>query len=57
MPSHALFGLGVPELVVIAGVAELAAKEFESELKPEPEDHVTGSSPVAMSNKEDFICH
>lgn len=28
-----------------------AAKEFESELKTEPEDSVAGSSPVAMSNK------
>ena len=31
-----------------------AAKEFESELKTEPEDSVAGSSsPVAMSNKEE----
>lgn len=31
-----------------------AAKEFESELKTEPEDSVTdSSSPVAMSKKED----
>ena len=28
-----------------------AAKEFESELKTEPEDSVADSSPVAMSNK------
>ncbi|CAH8299267.1 unnamed protein product [Eruca vesicaria subsp. sativa] len=74
---NALFGLGVPELAVIAGVAALlfgpkklpeigksigktvksfqqAAKEFESELKTEPEDSVgSSSSPVAMSNKEE----
>lgn len=30
-----------------------AAKEFESELKTEPEDSVADSSPVAMSNKEE----
>ncbi|CAF2011360.1 hypothetical protein Bca4012_079044 [Brassica carinata] len=79
LTCNALFGLGVPELAVIAGVAALlfgpkklpeigksigktvksfqqAAKEFESELKtePEPEDSVAGSSsPVAMSNKEE----
>ncbi|KAJ4900730.1 hypothetical protein Rs2_14681 [Raphanus sativus] len=77
LTCNALFGLGVPELAVIAGVAALlfgpkklpeigksigktvksfqqAAKEFESELKTEPEDSVTGSSsPVAMSNKEE----
>ncbi|CAN6862077.1 unnamed protein product [Brassica oleracea] len=74
LTCNALFGLGVPELAVIAGVAALlfgpkklpeigksigktvksfqqAAKEFESELKTEPEDSVAGSSPVAMSNK------
>ena len=28
-----------------------AAKEFESELKTEPEDSVADSSPVAVSNK------
>ncbi|XP_010455196.1 PREDICTED: sec-independent protein translocase protein TATA, chloroplastic-like [Camelina sativa] len=76
LTCNALFGLGVPELAVIAGVAALlfgpkklpeigksigktvksfqqAAKEFESELKTEPEDSVTDSSPVAMSNKEE----
>ncbi|KAL0737934.1 hypothetical protein Bca4012_014144 [Brassica carinata] len=77
LTCNALFGLGVPELAVIAGVAALlfgpkklpeigksigktvksfqqAAKEFESELKTEPEDSVAGSSsPVAMSNKEE----
>uniref|UniRef100_A0A1J3JZ82 Sec-independent protein translocase protein TATA, chloroplastic n=1 Tax=Noccaea caerulescens TaxID=107243 RepID=A0A1J3JZ82_NOCCA len=70
LTCNALFGLGVPELAVIAGVAALlfgpkklpeigksigktvksfqqAAKEFESELKTEPEDS------VAMSNKEE----
>lgn len=30
-----------------------AAKEFESELKTEPEDSVADSSPVAMSSKEE----
>ncbi|KFK31934.1 hypothetical protein AALP_AA6G178200 [Arabis alpina] len=72
LTCNALFGLGVPELAVIAGVAALlfgpkklpeigksigktvksfqqAAKEFESELKTEPEDSV----PVATSNQED----
>ncbi|VVB15301.1 unnamed protein product [Arabis nemorensis] len=77
LTCNALFGLGVPELAVIAGVAALlfgpkklpeigksigktvksfqqAAKEFESELKTEPEDSVADSSPVAMSsNKEE----
>jgi sec-independent protein translocase protein TatA len=71
-----LFGLGVPELAVIAGVAALlfgpkklpeigksigktvksfqqAAKEFESELKTEPEESVAESSQVATSNKEE----
>ncbi|KAF8048273.1 hypothetical protein N665_2582s0003, partial [Sinapis alba] len=74
LTCNALFGLGVPELAVIAGVAALlfgpkklpeigksigktvksfqqAAKEFESELKTEPEDFATESAPVAMSNK------
>ncbi|CAA0405383.1 unnamed protein product [Arabidopsis thaliana] len=76
LTCNALFGLGVPELAVIAGVAALlfgpkklpeigksigktvksfqqAAKEFESELKTEPEDSVADSSQVAMSNKEE----
>ncbi|CAA7025987.1 unnamed protein product [Microthlaspi erraticum] len=76
LTCNALFGLGVPELAVIAGVAALlfgpkklpeigksigktvksfqqAAKEFESELKTEPEDSASSSSPVAMSNKEE----
>ncbi|KAL1208919.1 Sec-independent protein translocase protein TATA [Cardamine amara subsp. amara] len=77
LTCNALFGLGVPELAVIAGVAALlfgpkklpeigksigktvksfqqAAKEFESELKTEPEDSVAdSSSPVAMSKKEE----
>ncbi|CAG7860028.1 unnamed protein product [Brassica rapa] len=86
LTCNALFGLGVPELAVIAGVAALlfgpkklpeigksigktvksfqqnlwcfclfvmmqAAKEFESELKTEPEETVADSSTVAMSNK------
>ncbi|CAL9231503.1 unnamed protein product [Arabidopsis halleri] len=75
LKCNALFSLGVPRLVVFAGVAALlfgpkklpeigksigktstsfqqAAKEFESELKTEPEDSATNSSLVAMSNKE-----
>ncbi|CAI8615563.1 unnamed protein product [Vicia faba] len=67
---NALFGLGVPELVVIAGVAAIvfgpkklpevgrsigktvksfqqAAKEFESELKKEPDS--TGGEPSEKS--------
>ncbi|CAJ2631489.1 unnamed protein product [Trifolium pratense] len=74
---NALFGLGVPELVVIAGVAAIvfgpkklpevgrsigktvksfqqAAKEFESELKKEPDS--TGGEPseksIAVSEQE-----
>ncbi|CAD5332964.1 unnamed protein product [Arabidopsis thaliana] len=76
LTCNALFGLGVPELAVIAGVAALlfgpkklpeigksigktvksfqqAAKEFESELKTEPEESVAESSQVATSNKEE----
>ncbi|CAK8544779.1 unnamed protein product [Lathyrus sativus] len=74
---NALFGLGVPELVVIAGVAAIvfgpkklpevgrsigktvksfqqAAKEFESELKKEP-DSARGEpseKPIAVSEQE-----
>ncbi|KAJ4719663.1 sec-independent protein translocase protein TATA, chloroplastic-like [Melia azedarach] len=73
----ALFGLGVPELVVIAGVAALvfgpkklpevgksigktvrsfqqAAKEFESELKKEPdsETDTPGEKPTAVSEEK-----
>ncbi|CAL5194615.1 unnamed protein product [Lathyrus oleraceus] len=74
---NALFGLGVPELVVIAGVAAIvfgpkklpevgrsigktvksfqqAAKEFESELKKEPDS--TGGEPsekpIAVNEQE-----
>ncbi|KAJ0253076.1 Sec-independent protein translocase protein TATA [Hirschfeldia incana] len=76
LTCNALFGLGVPELAVIAGVAALlfgpkklpeigksigktvksfqqAAKEFESELKTEPEDSVADSSPMSNKTEEE----
>lgn len=43
----------LPILMKLCGVLMQAAKEFESELKTEPEDSASGSSPVAMSNKEE----
>ncbi|XWS64702.1 hypothetical protein CRYUN_Cryun05aG0026100 [Craigia yunnanensis] len=81
LTCNALFGLGVPEVVVIAGVATLlfgpkklpdvgrsigktvksfqqAAKEFESELKKDPESLTEQSeeNPTAVSEekKPDF---
>ncbi|KAJ4850428.1 hypothetical protein Tsubulata_037167, partial [Turnera subulata] len=77
LTCYALFGLGVPELVVIAGVAALvfgpkqlpqvgktigktvksfqqAAKEFESELKKDPESisESPGQSSTAVSEEK-----
>ncbi|CAI0432529.1 unnamed protein product [Linum tenue] len=75
MICNALFGLGVPELVVIAGVAALvfgpkklpevgksigktvksfqqAAKEFETELKKEPEETMTATPATINEEKK-----
>nr|ACU15483.1 unknown [Glycine max] len=80
LTCNALFGLGLPELAVIAGVAALAfgpknlpqvgrslgktiksfqqaAKEFESEIKKEPdsteENPTAAEKPIAASKQEE----